>query len=513
MATPNYIQNSQASHTRARHNGPADGHSRLPTRVWIACLTTILAQCCATLAADEPTRPNVVLILADDLGYTDLGCYGNKYYETPNIDRLAESGLRFTSGYTCGPNCQPTRAALLSGQYGPRTGVYTVGGINRFDWQSRPLRPVDNVTELPLSKVTLADALKSAGYATAMFGKWHLGNDAKYHPAKRGFDEAIVSQGRHFKFATNPRTPHAPDEYLADFLTDRAVEFVRRHKDKPFFLYLPHFAVHTPLQAKSELIANFDSKSPVAGHHDPTYAAMITSVDESVSRIVALLDELKLSKNTLVIFTSDNGGVGGYRREGVHATDITNNAPLKGGKGMLYEGGVRVPYIFRWPGTIDAGGTCAVPINTVDLYPTLLELCGGRAASDHPLDGTSYAGLLADPNVAAATRDPIYWHFPGYLGSGDDTWRTLPVGAIRAGDWKLLEFFEDGRLELYNLADDIGETRNLADDMPERTADMHKRLIAWRESVGAPMPTKNANRQPPRPTKNGRQRRARPNRK
>ena len=441
--------------------------------------------------AAEPRRPNVVFILADDLGYTDLACYGSKFYETPQIDALAAGGLRFTSGYTCGPNCQPTRAALMSGQYGPRTGIYTVGSIDRFDWQSRSLRPVDNVTELPLDKVTLAQALKASGYATGMFGKWHLGNGDDRHPSKRGFDEAIVSQGDHFNFNTRPKTPHPDDEYLADFLTDRAVDFIRRHQAEPFFLYLPHFAVHAPHDAKQPLVDRFSSKPSAGGHHSPKYAAMIASVDESVGRIVALLDELKLAEDTLVIFSSDNGGVGGYEREGIQGGSITDNTPLMGGKGMLSEGGIRVPLIYRWKGKVAAGRTSDEPVNSVDLYPTLLAVTGAAAPQDYKLDGTSYATLLTDEDASKTTRPPLYWHFPGYLGAGQGTWRTTPGGAVRSGDWKLIEYFEDGRSELYNLRDDVGERNNLAARKPEQVAELRKQLSAWRDAVGAPMPTKN----------------------
>src|SRR2546422_578233 len=252
----------------------------------------------APAAADR--KPNLVFILADDLGYTDVACYGSKYYETPNIDRLAAQGVRFTDGYTCGPNCQPTRAALMSGQYGPRTGVYTVGGIERFNWQSRPLRPVDNVVQLPSDKVTVAQSLKGAGYATGMFGKWHLGNDAAHHPSRRGFDEAIVSMGKHFNFNTSPKVDYPSGTYLADFLTDKSVDFIRRHKDRPFFLYLPHFAVHAPHEAKKELIDRFKPKPAAGGHHDPTYAALIASVAESGGPGRAVLGELELAADTLV---------------------------------------------------------------------------------------------------------------------------------------------------------------------------------------------------------------------
>jgi len=431
-------------------------------------------------------RPNVVFIMADDLGYTDLGCYGSRYYETPHLDRMAAEGLRFTSGYTCGPNCQPTRAALITGQYGPRTGVYTVGSIDRFNWRSRPLRPVDNVTKLPLGKVTVAQALKRAGYATGLFGKWHLGEDGPYHPARRGFDEAIVSMGRHFDFITNPKTEYPAGQYLADFLTDKAVDFIRRHQNGPFFLCLHHFAVHAPHQAKSNWIEHFKPKPPAGGHHDPTYAAMIASVDESVGRVLALLNELQLARNTLVIFTSDNGGVGGYEREGIQGGSITDNAPLRGGKGMLYEGGVRAPYLFWWPGRIAPGRVCDEPIISVDLFPTLLELTGAPAPENQPLDGTSYLDLLT--GTAAKPRPPLYWHFPGYLGARGGTWRTTPAGAIREGDWKLLEFFETGQLELYNLKADLGEKQNLASAQPAKVKELHGKLLAWRRQIGAPMP-------------------------
>ena len=442
------------------------------------------------LLGEDGRPPNIIFILADDLGYTDLACYGSEFYETPNIDRLATEGVRFTDGYACGPNCQPTRAALLSGQYGPRTGVYTVGGIERFNWRSRPLRPVDSVTSLPLEKITIVQTLKQAGYATGMFGKWHLGNDAKHHPRERGFDEAIATAGKHFDFRTDPPVEVGEGVYLADFLTDRAVDFIQRHRAEPFFLYLPHFGVHSPHQAKEKLIEEFESKPPVGGHRDPVYAAMIASLDESVGRVLRELDELGLAENTLVIFSSDNGGVGGYRSAGLAKDGITNNAPLKGGKGMLAEGGIRVPYIFRWTGVIEPRRTEATPINSVDLYPSLVEVASAEPPADYPLDGESYLPLLAGANQTLE-RDAIFWHFPGYLGAGRNMWRTTPCSAVRSGDWKLLEFFEDGRLELYNLKDDIGERQSRAAQEPEKTRQLHEKLVAWRTSVGAPLPTAN----------------------
>lgn len=439
-----------------------------------------------------PDKPNIVYIMADDLGYTDLACYGSKYYETPNIDNLASQGMRFLNGYSCGPNCQPTRAALMSGQYGPRTGIYTVGNIDRFDWQSRPLKPVENVVELPLKKITLADSLKSNGYKTALFGKWHLGQQGEHHPSKRGFDEAIVSMGKHYDFVTIPKVEYPQGTYLADFLSNKAVNFINQNKEKPFFLCVHHFGVHSPYEAKKELIERFQKKQGVGNHNNPTYAAMLFSVDESVGRILKTLDDLNLSKNTLVIFTSDNGGVGGYTREGIRqGGDKTDNTPLRGGKGMLYEGGIRVPYIFRMPGTINPGTTSNTPICSVDLYPTLHEFSKSELPKSYKLDGESYFSQLQGDASKSLKRSDIFWHFPGYLGAGENTYRTKPVSVIRSGNYKLLEFLEDGKIELYNLIEDVGEKNNLASQMPDLKKELYDKLTYWRKEIKAPMPSKN----------------------
>ena len=444
-----------------------------------------------SLPAATARTPNIIFILADDLGYTDLACYGSRYYETPHIDRLASQGVRFINHHHH-QNCAPTRAALMTGQYSVRTGIYTVGNIGRFDWGTRPLRPVDNVTNLPLDRVLLPQVLKRAGYATAMFGKWHLGQQGDYHPARRGFDEAIESAGQHFNFRTNPAVEYPKNQYLADFLTDRAVDFIHRHRDRPFFLYLPHFGVHSPHHAKEELIARFRSKPRVGGHGNPVYAAMIASVDESVGRITALLEELRLVDDTVVIFASDNGGVGGYARAGLERSkeDVTDNAPLRSGKGTLYEGGTRVPLIVRWPRRVPAGTSCGVPTVHVDVYPTLAAIAGARLPEAQVFDGESLLPLLRDP-AGRLARDAFFQHFPGYLGAGPGQWRTTPVSLIHAGDWKLMEFLEDGRLELYNLREDIGESRNLAIELPAKTTELHARLVSWRAATNAPMPTPN----------------------
>jgi len=454
--------------------------------------TLLLSLCLLTgeIQATAADRPNIVFILADDLGWTDLSCQGSRYYQTPAIDRLASQGMRFTHGYTCGPNCQPTRAALMSGQYGPRTGVYTVGAIDRFDWQTRPLKPVNNVTELPLSVRTVANVLQDAGYDTAMFGKWHLGQKDTHHPARRGFAEALVTMGAHYDFKIDPPVEYPEGQYLADFLTDRAVEFISRRRDRPFFLYLPHFGVHSPHVAKPELVQKFKDLPTSAGHSNAVYAAMIASVDESVGRILATLDQQGLAENTVVIFSSDNGGVGGYVREGVKASgDVTDNAPLRSGKGSLYEGGVRVPWIVRWPGHIPQGVTES-PIISVDLLPTLAELAHAELPAGQPLDGISQVECLTSGGARVPQRD-LFWHFPGYLGAGPGQWRTLPAGAIRSGNWKLLEFFEDKRLELYDLTADPSQQKNLAAAEPQRTQQLHERLMAWRQGISAPLPEPN----------------------
>ncbi|MBM4002486.1 MAG: sulfatase [Planctomycetes bacterium] len=474
-----------------------------------AFLALVLAPWSIHDAVADPgsSKPNIIFIMADDLGFTDVACFGSQYYETPNIDRLAAQGMKLLSHHHC-QNCTPTRAALMSGQYGARTGVYTVGGTDRFDWSKRPLRPVENVTNLPLDLDIIPKQLKAAGYATGMFGKWHIGQQGAYLPGNRGFDEAIVSMGKHFDFATNPDTDHLQGQYLADFLTDKAVDFITRHKAEPFFLYLPHFGVHAPHDAKPELVAKFKSKPGFGGHNNATYAAMIASVDESVGRVMQTLDELKLADNTVLIFTSDNGGVGGYgrpggleREPGAEANNkqakgaddrrggITDNAPLRSGKGSLYEGGTREPFIVRWPGVTKPGSSANVPTIHVDLFPTFLEIAGAPTPRQE-LDGESLVKLFRD-NTAGLKRDAIFQHFPGYLGSGPGLWRTTPVSLIQVGDWKLMEFLEDGRLELYDLGNDIGESKNLAKDNPAKAKELYDRLVAWRAAVNAPMPTKN----------------------
>lgn len=447
------------------------------------------------IAGTPPKRkPNIVFVLIDDMGWRDLGCYGSKYYETPNIDRLAAESMVFSDAYTCGPNCAPTRASLMSGQYTPRHGIFTVDSSERGPKNLRKLIPQENKTVLDAGIVTIAEAIKPAGYVSAGMGKWHLGNDPGHGPIGQGFDVNVGGfQAGHprsyFSPYKNPELKDGPGgEYLTDRLTDEALKFIEANRNKPFFLYLPHYAVHTPLQAKNEMVGKYKAKEPSNGQGNPTYAAMIESTDQGVGRIVAKLDELGLTDNTIVIFSSDNGGVGGYKTLGIQGGEITSNAPLKGGKGMLYEGGIRVPLFVRWPGVVKPGSRCDEPVITVDFYPTLLEMAGAERPAGHVLDGQSVVPMLKGD--AALDRDAIFWHFPAYLQGGGGTWRTTPAGAVRKDQWKLIEFFEDGRLELYNLVRDIGEKEDLAEKMPEKTKELHDLLKNWRRSVNAKVPTR-----------------------
>jgi arylsulfatase A len=439
----------------------------------------------------EPLRdnrqvpPNVVFILIDDLGWADLECYGNRYYETPQIDRLAAQGMRFTDAYAACPVCSPTRASILTGKY-PAT-------LNLTDFIPGHWRPYARLVVpdfnqlLPPREITLAEALKARGYSAGYFGKWHLGPPAN-DPDRHGFDVSLVSSGRHFapRFNTRPKIEVPEGAYLADVLTDQAVNFMRAHRDGPFLLYLAHYAVHIPLEAKAELVRKFQGKPrPADRAAHPTYAAMLESVDQSVGRIVAELEALSLAEQTVVVFFSDNGGL--RRRFDEKGPIVTSNAPLRAEKGTLYEGGIRVPLIVRWPGVAEPGSTCTVPVSSVDLLPTLVEIAGGAVPAE--VDGVSLVPLLR--GSGELDREAIYWHYPHYHHS-------TPAGAVRAGDYKLLEFYEDGKLELYNLKEDIGETRNLARRMPDKAEALRGLLHAWRERVGAKMPTANSDYEPKR---------------
>ncbi|NQT51242.1 sulfatase [bacterium] len=417
-------------------------------------------------------RPNVVLILIDDLGWADVGCYGSTFHETPHIDRLATQGLRFTDAYAA-PVCSPTRASILTGKY-----TASVGITDFIPGHYRPYAKLvvpKNDLFLSHDEDTIAAAMKRAGYRTACFGKWHLGWGKEHNPGKYGFEE--------FGGA-----PNKGDKAVAG-LTARAEQFIQQHKDRPFFLFLSHHTVHIPLQAPQRLVRKYRERAAQSEkpQSHPTYAAMVEYMDWSVGRIMAKLDELKLADRTLLIFYSDNGGL--RQRFDGKGEVVTSNAPLRDEKGSLYEGGIRVPLVVRWPGNVKAGTQTAEPVTCADLYPTFLDAVGAKAAPAHKPDGESLVSLLR--GTGRPTRDAIYWHYPHYH-------HTAPCGAIRQGDLKLIEYFEDGALELYNLKDDIGETKNLAKAMPDQAAALRRKLSAWRKAVGARMPTPNANHDPAR---------------
>jgi arylsulfatase A-like enzyme len=441
------------------------------------------------IGAASKSPPNIVFLFIDDLGWRDVGFMGSRYYETPNIDKLASQSMVFTNAYSNAPNCAPSRACLMSGWYGPRHGVYTVGTSERGQSRLRKLIPIRNTEVLDPAVVTIAEGIKPAGYVSASIGKWHLGDDPVSGPKAQGFDVNVAGfhagspPKGYFVPYKNPELPDGPPgEYLTDRLTDEAVKFIEANKDKPFFLYLPHYAVHTPLQAKAELIAKYKNKPGSNGQCNPTYAAMIESTDQGVGRILAKLDELNLTENTIVFFFSDNGGVKG----------ITSNEPLRGGKGMLYEGGIREPMAVRWPGVVKPGSTCDTPVIGIDFYPSILDMTGVPKPAGRLLDGVSIVPLLKGANTL--NREALYWHFPAYLegkaeGARDPHFRTRPGCAVRAGDWKLIEYFEDGALELYNLKDDISEQKNLAQTLPEKTKELHNLMLTWRKTLNAPVPT------------------------
>ncbi len=466
--------------------------------VWmLVCLTPE-----GIVAAATPDRPNIILLFADDLGWTDLACFGSGYYETPNLDRLCAEGMKFTSAYANAGNCAPSRACLMSGQYVPRHGLYTVGSKHRFDdeqkypnnsrWNERKLLAVDNAEALKPEKVTIAEALKAAGYRTGMFGKWHLGDrNPTTQPTGQGFDVAYFKTGgSHWDLTVRPRPkPMPPNEtYRSDWMTDRAIEFIDDNRDRPFFLYLPDYLVHVPLEAKKDTVAKYKAKKPTDWHQNAVYAAMIEHLDRSFGRIIDRVEQLGLAEKTLIVFFSDNGGVASNKSKGrEHHGGITSNHPLRGMKGMLYEGGIRVPMIARWKGVIQPGSTCDVPVIGTDFFPTFLEVASAEPPSPttQPLDGQSLLPLMTG-QAKLLQRQAIFWHMPGYLPA-----RQAPATAMRAGHWKLIKSYEDNSIELYNLSDDLSEERDLATQLPERASELHVMLKAWVTETGARIPPRN----------------------
>jgi arylsulfatase A-like enzyme len=449
--------------------------------------------------AQSAARPNVVFILVDDLGYMDIGANNpNSFYPTPNIDRLAREGMRFTDGYAACNVCSPTRAALLTGKYPTRVNI-TDWLPGRGDKPNQKLKVRKLAEGLALEEVTLAEALREGGYRTAIVGKWHLGDD-RFRPELQGFDVNIgaYEKGHPPSYFSPYNIPvlkdGPPGEFLTERLTTEANRFIAETvgQNKPFFLYFPHYTVHTPLQAPTNRVEEFRRRAaalPNRGlefvreqgrnvrqvQNHPVYAAMMESLDQSVGSVLAQLRTLGVESNTIVIFTSDNGGLS--TAEGTP----TSNLPLRMGKGWAYEGGVRVPLIVKWPGVTPAGQVNELPVVTTDFYPTLLDAAGLPLRPVQHLDGVSLTRTLrGEPQ----TRGPIFWHYPHYSNQGGS-----PHSAVRDGDWKLIEWLEDGRVELFNLRTDIGERNNLAEREPARAAELKERLTIWRKETGARMPT------------------------
>jgi arylsulfatase A-like enzyme len=434
----------------------------------------------------EDKKPNIVLILVDDLGWKDTHTYRSDYYQTPNIDKLAKGGMTFTNAYASASNCAPSRACLLSGLYTPRHGIYTVNSSERGKTRLRKLIPTPNETVLHDSIITIAEELKIADYITASIGKWHLGDD----PCTQGFDLNVG--GTHLGHPKSYFSPYKnkaikdsfEGEYLTDRLTNEAIRFIERNKSQKFFLYLPYFTVHSPLQATKDLVEKYENVEGAEGQNNPVYAAMVEAMDKNVGRIIATLDSLKLSENTLLIFSSDNGGV----------ARISSQQPLRYGKGSYYEGGIRVPLIVSWPGKIHPNSKSDAPVSNIDFYPTLLEVTGITESISTKLDGKSLMPLLLGENEFDTQR-PIFWHFPIYLQSTNDQFkdgrdmyfRTRPGSVVRAGKWKLHEYFEDGAIELNNLQDDPGEQNNLAEKYPEIVKQLYQLLDEWRTETNAPV--------------------------
>ena len=472
----------------------------------MACAAALMPALLAAsaFAAETAPKPNIIFILADDLGFMDIGANNpHTFYETPQIDGLAKRGMRFTQGYSACCVCSPTRGSIMTGKYPPRFGITDYIGLNR----PGKLQPAPNQTYLALEETTLAEALRNAGYATFMAGKWHLGRD-EYSPNAQGFGPDLVEQAASFFPPADVPPPNAKDDpKVTDRIADAAVRFIDAQQGKPFFAYLPFNAAHIPIGARGDLVEKYEHKPapPEAwgqerslkvrlAQGNPVYAAMIEQFDSAIGRVLAAVERKGQTERTIVVFTSDNGGLATAQGQ------PTANAPLRGGKGWPYEGGVRVAWIIAAPGVTKPGSVCDTPVISTDFYPTLLELAGLPLMSEQHVDAVSLLPLLRGGQL---NRGQLFWHYPHYGGQGG-----APYGAIRDGDWKLIEWFEDGSLELYNLRNDPGETKNLAGEKPEQAQKLHERLIEWRQEVNAIMPTPNFDFDPKaRPQRRNRRRR------
>lgn len=465
------------------------GPAFLTVAIAVAATHGLSASLRAESQSTQP-KPNIIVIMADDLGWMDLHCYGNEGLDTPALDQLASEGMRFTDAYAAAPVCSPTRAAMMTGQAPGRLRLtnHAPGHKDGFSLEGSNLQEAESVRNLALTYVTIAERLSEAGYTTAHIGKWHLSyvarNDNEFaeadlRPDKQGFDINIggCSLGGPPSYFAPYRIPTLPErkegEYLPERLADEAIAFVQKHRDGPFFLNWWPYSVHYPIQARDELIAKYrERKGP--GIKDPVYAAMIEGMDTEIGRFLQALDDAHLRDNTLVIFKSDNGGYNG------------DNRPLRGFKGMLYEGGIRIPWIVRWPGKVQPGATCDVPVISMDSYPTLLEIAGLAPTPDHPVDGKSLVPLLNQS--IGFERDAIYFHYPNYAFHQ----RNRLGGVVRAGELKLIKRYGTGELELYNLNDDIAESRNLASSKPGVAKRLEDQLDAWLNEIDAKMPIRSA---------------------
>jgi arylsulfatase A-like enzyme len=433
-------------------------------------------------------RPNILFILADDLGWKDTGFMGSDYFETPHLDELAARSLVFKQAYAGAANCAPSRACLMTGQQSPRHGIYTVSPSDRGNAVTRKLIPIKNINHLDDEDITLAELIKELGYQTCQAGKWHLGDDSR----TQGFDRNIGGWssgspiGGYFAPWDNPFLDQGEDgEYLTDRITTEALTWLKdRDEKKPFFLYLPYYAVHTPLQAKPELIAKYEKKGARGEVDNPVYAGMVENMDTQIGRVLEYLEAQNLVEDTLIIFSSDNGGI----------RSVAPQDPLRAGKGSYYEGGIRVPMTVAWPGHIKPGVNEDAVVTFVDWMPTLMSLLNHRLP-ERPLDGIDFSPILLG-DVKTIERS-LYYHFPFYLQAynpkrddgRDPLFRTRPGSVIRKGNWKLHEYFEDAAVELYDLDSDLGETNNVATQHPEKAKELYESLKAWRTSLNAGVPT------------------------
>ena len=461
-----------------------------PNFCFFLFLIALLAGC-GTVKRDEANdpaaaRPNIVIIKVDDLGWKDLGFMGSRYYETPNVDRLASEGMSFTNAYAAAANCAPSRACMISGLNTPRHGIYTVANSDRGNKKTLKIIPTLNNEVLPDTVYTLAEMLRDNGYVTGTFGKWHLGKDPGtqgFHVNVGGNHRGSPGKGGYFSPYAIENISDGPEgEYLTDRLAREAIKFVQDYRDTTFFLYVPFYTVHTPIMGKDEWVKKFEKKQGSNGQDRPDYAAMVASMDENVGRIMAVLDSLGLQQNTIVFFTSDNGGI----------RDVSYQDPLRAGKGSYYEGGIRVPLIVRWPGTVQPASRSDVPVTNMDFYPTIQKMIQAAPAKEF-LDGDNITPVLKGESFPERT---LFWHFPIYLqaynpkedNGRDPLFRTRPGSVIRKGNWKLHEYFEDNAIELYDLDSDPGEKNNLADENPEKAKELLNSLREWRQQTNAPVP-------------------------